>query len=429
MAPLVFDRLVEYPLILVLAYLVAPGGLKPLKNRRPGGRLTDIALPAVVFGLTAFLVAGPAEILDSVPGLLAIQLACGLGALACATGLRRPVRFALTAGGVLLASGLAPEPGGQVIDRERDFFGIKKVLDDPRARVHRLLHGSTLHGQQSLDPAGRLEPSTYFTRSGPIGQIFAASEPRLLACQTARVAIVGLGAGTLACYARPGQFWTFYELDPAVIRIAQNQEFFTYLSDCRKRNVALDIVTGDARLRLEQAADQNYQLIVLDVFSSDAIPIHLLTREAFRSYRSKLAEGGLLAFHLSNRYIDLDPVMGMQASAENLVCRVQYDLEMTDEEKRKGKQPTIWAVLARSEADLGTLASDHRWQLPRMRPGARPWTADFSNPASFLVWRSRQFSTRAGTPRAAESQSSLILRTRSVVLSPSSRGQIATLPP
>jgi len=428
-APVVFNRLIEYPLIVVLACLVAPGGLRPIEVRRLSDRLTDVVLPVIVYGLTAFLVVDPNEAMESVPGMVAVTLACGLGAYACVTGLRRPVRFALTAGGVLLASGLAQDPGGSVIDRERDFFGTLRVLHDSQANIHRLLHGSTLHGEQSLDPVRSREPSTYYTRSGPVGQVFAAIKPGRLSCPGAHVAIVGLGAGTLACFARPGQFWTFYELDPAVLRIAQDLRFFSYLSDCRARGVALELVPGDARLRLDEAADQRYQLIVLDVFSSDAIPVHLLTFEAFRLYRSKLAEGGVLAFHLSNRYVDLDPVMGMQASAADMACRIQYDLDVTDEEQRAGKQPSIWAVLARREADLGGLTADRRWQLPRQRPGARPWTDDYSNLASYLIWSGRRLSAPATAQRVAQGSSSLILRTRSVVLSPSRRGQIATFPP
>jgi hypothetical protein len=384
-APVVFDRLVEYPLVVVLACLLTPVGLRPIKFRPRSDRLSDLLLPVIVSGLMALLVKGPNEVLESVPGMLAVFLACGLGTYACLTGLNRPVRFALTAGGVLLASGLARDPGGSVIVRERDFFGTLKVLRDSQDNVHRLLHGSTLHGQQSLDPERSREPSSYYTRTGPIGQVFAAIGSGLQSCPGVRVAIVGLGAGTLATYARPGQYWTFYELDPAVIRIAQDLRLFSYLSDCRAREVPLEIIPGDARLRLEEASDQRYRLIVLDVFSSDAIPVHLLTVEAFQLYRSKLAEGGLLACHLSNRYVDLDPVMGMQATAADMTCRVQYDLDLTAKEERAGKQPSIWAVLARCDADLGELTFDRRWRLPRQRPGARPWTDDFSNLASYLV--------------------------------------------
>ena len=242
------------------------------------------------------------------------------------------------------------------------------------------------------------------------------------------MAIVGLGAGTLACFARPGQSWTFYELDPAVLRIAQDLRFFSYLSDCRARGVALEIIPGDARLRLGEAADQRYQLIVLDVFSSDAI-------------RSTCSPRGLPALSIEagrRRAAGLPPVQslcrsrpghGQPGERRGHGLPDQYDLDRTDEEQRAGKQPSIWAVLVRREADLGNLTADRRWLLPRQRPGARPWTDDFSNLASYLVWRGRRFSAPAMAPRVAQGSSSLILRTRSVVLSPSRRGQIATLPP
>ncbi len=173
-APVIFDRLIEYPLAIFLACLVAPGVAEPMAIRAAGlrARLADLILPAIVFTVTAILVSGGWKVADSVPGTVAMIIASGLSIYACVTGLRRPVRFALTAGGVLLASSLATSPGGRLIHRERDFFGTIRVLHDAEANVHRLFHGNTLHGQQSLDPNNRDEPSTYFTRSGPIGQLF-----------------------------------------------------------------------------------------------------------------------------------------------------------------------------------------------------------------------------------------------------------------
>ena len=333
-------------------------------------------------------------VIDTVPGALGVMAASGLGLYACVTGLRRPARFALTVGGVLLASGLAPSPGGDVIHRERNFFGTVRVLHDAEANVHRLFHGSTLHGQQSLDPEGRHEPSTYFTRSGPIGQLFDAIGPRLKR-EGSRVAIVGLGAGTLGCYAGPGQRWTFYEIDPAVVRIAEDPRFFTYLADCRARGVGVDLVEGDARLRLGDAPDRAFGLIVLDAFSSDAVPVHLLSREAIRLYRSKLAAGGLLAFNASNRYLDLEPVMGGQAADAGLACRIRYDVHPTAEERRAGKQPSIWVVMGEGEPDLGQLVTDPRWRVPRVRVGAGPWTDDYSDLASYLVLGGRRFAPPA----------------------------------
>ena len=180
-APMIFDRLIEYPLAIVPGLPGRAGVAGPIANGRaePKARLSDLILPAVVFAITAILVSGGWKVADSVPGTVAMITASGLGIYACVTGLRRPVRFALTAGGVLLASSLATSPGGRLIHRERDFFGTIRVLHDAEANVHRLFHGNTLHGQQSLDPKNRDEPSTYFTRSGPIGQFFEALEPRL----------------------------------------------------------------------------------------------------------------------------------------------------------------------------------------------------------------------------------------------------------
>jgi hypothetical protein len=327
--------------------------------------------------------------------MFGVMLAAGLGLYTCVTGLRRPVRFALTTAGVLLASGLARDPGGRVIHRQRDFFGTLRVLDEESTNVHRLLQGNTLQGQQSRDPSRRREPSTYFTRSGPIGQVFTTIRRRLAAEPSPRVGIIGLGAGTLACYAHSGESWTFYEIDPAVAKLAGDARFFTYLEDARTRGASLEVILGDARRRLREAPVGGFDLLVLDVFSSDSIPVHLLSREAFQLYLSKLSMRGILALNITNRYLDLDPLMGLQAADAGLVCRICYDVFLDDPEKQAGKQPSIWAVMARRGADLGDLVNDSRWVMPQSRPGARAWTDDYSNLASYLVLRGRRFPASA----------------------------------
>jgi hypothetical protein len=283
---------------------------------------------------------------------------------------------------VLVACGSSQGPSGQLLHVERNFFGVIRVTHDAERNAHRLFHGSTLHGQQSVDPADRCEPSTYFTRSGPIGQVFDVLEPRLEE-PGARVAIVGLGAGTLASYCQTGQRWTFFEIDGAVERIARDPRFFTYLRDCQ--DAVVEVVLGDARFRLADAPDHAYRLIVLDAFSSDAVPVHLLSREAIRLYLGKLSEGGMLAFNLSNRYVHLEPVMGRLAESAGLTCRIRYDLDLSDAEKRSGKQPSIWAVAAMTERDLGGLVADPRWRRPTLRPGSAVWSDDYSDPASYLM--------------------------------------------
>src|SRR5262249_42843030 len=302
-----------------------------------------------------------------------------------------PIRFALSAGAVLAASGLTQGANGRLLYIERDFFGVVRVTEDAGRTVRRLFHGSTLHGQQGLDPASAREPSSYFSRSGPIGQLFMALASRL-ETPGSRVAIVGPGAGTLAAYARPAERWVFYEIDPAIERIARDARFFTYLRDCRAES--LEVVLGDARLRLQEAPDRAYRLIVLDAFSSDALPVHLVTREAIRLYRSRLDEGGVLAFNVSNRYLDLDPLMGRQAEDAGLACWIRYDLVVSPEERKAGKLPSIWAVMAAGENDLGSLASDPRWRRPRIRPDSRAWTDEYSDLARYLRWRQEEVSVR-----------------------------------
>jgi hypothetical protein len=394
-APLIFNRVVEYPLALVLVCLAAPGFKTRHVELWGKDRLWDVLFAGVVFLLTVILATNQAGIGDSALGILGVMIASGMGILSCVNARRRPLRFALVVAGVMAGGTLAPGVSGRLLHIERNFFGVLRVTYDARTNVNRLFHGSTLHGQQSLDPALSREPSTYFTRSGPVGQVFGAME-RQLSLPGARVAIVGLGAGTLASYARPGQRWTFYEIDTAVERIARDPRFFTYLRDCEAD--AVDIILGDARQRLQDASDGTYQIIVLDPFSSDALPVHLLSREAILLYRTQLAPGGVLLFHLSNRYVDLDPMMGQQAGNVGLACRVCYDLRVSDDEKRAGKQPSIWAVMVANETDLGSLATDSRWQIPTVRPNSAVWTDDYSDLASYMLftqWRGERKDRRS----------------------------------
>lgn len=384
-APVLFTRLVEYPLAIVLGCLA--GGLDSGGwHARRYGLAGDLVIPAVIFVATALLVTDQGGLSGSPLGVPIVMAASGLGLLVTVYAQRRPLRFAFSAAALLAAGGLTQGVNGRLLHAERDFFGMTRVTEDARRNVHRLFHGSTLHGQQSLDPAASREPSTYFTRSGPIGRMFQAIAPRLDQPGD-EVAIVGLGAGTLAAYARPEERWTFYEIDPAIERIARDPRYFTFLKDTRAGS--LDVVIGDARLRLAGAPDHAYRLIVLDAFSSDSLPVHLITREAIRLYRSRLAGGGLLAFNLSNRYLDLEPLIGRQARDAGMVCRIAYDLEVTPDERRSGKQPSIWAVMAENEAALGPIATDPYWRQPVVRPDARAWTDDYSDLARYLRWLPR----------------------------------------
>ena len=372
-APAVFNRVAEYPIALVAACLAL--ALRPSAGRIRGFGRADLILPATIGLLAGGLAANVGGLADRGIGVVATMAASGLTALVAVHHRRHPVRFALTVGALLLAADRYDAVSGRVLRRERSFFGVLKVTEahTPGGWVHRLFHGSTLHGQQSLDPTRHREPSTYFDRSGPIGEVFKAFLARP-GRETARVAVTGLGVGSLASYAQPGQRWTFYEIDPAVVRIARDPRFFTFLSDCRAES--LDVVGGDARVSTAQAPDGRFDLIILDAFSSDAIPVHLLSREALALDRRKLADGGLIVVNITNRYLDLAPVVALLARDAGLVCRVRVDLTS---DRLTGKQGSIWAVLAARQSDLGPLAGDRRWVTPMTRPGDSVWTDDFSN--------------------------------------------------
>jgi hypothetical protein len=279
---------------------------------------------------------------------------------------------------------------GRPLYAERSFFGVLRVTLDPTGTFHQLVHGNTVHGRQHLSQGSgvrgqgskdRPEPLAYYHRTGPIGQVFEALQPRL---PEGRIGVVGLGVGSVAWYATPGQEWTFYEIDPAVQRIAEDARFFTFLRDCRARR--LDVVLGDARLRLREAPAGHYDVLVLDAFSSDAVPIHLLTRQALRLYLAKLDGDGVLAFHISNRYLDLKPVLANLAADARLVCRYRDDMDVTPAEKEQGKFPSLWVVMTPSPANLGKLARSARWFPLTANPAVPVWTDDFSNILSIFKW-------------------------------------------
>jgi len=234
---------------------------------------------------------------------------------------------------------------------------------------------------QSTDPARLTQPLTYYYPTGPAGQIFSAYSG---AHAKQRVGVVGLGAGSLACYRQPGQSWTFYELDPRVEQIARDPRYFTYLRDCAPDS---PVVLGDGRLSLGSAPDAGYDLLMLDAYSSDTVPVHLLTREALALYLTKLAPDGVLAFHISNHYLDLKPVIARLADDAGLVCLSQDDLTISAAEADAGKNASQWVVMAHRSTDLERLSSNGRWTPLVAQPGAALWTDSFSSILELIRWR------------------------------------------
>ena len=396
-APVVFKSVIEYPLIIVVACLLRPDlslpGQKWYRQERYR-RWLDVALP---LGLLALL-AGLSRVFEGGPQpqerLVLLVVACLAGVI-CYSFRQRPRRFALGLGVALLAGlWFAPDRGQQVLFTERNFFGVLRVKQTEKgaSRYHVLTHGSTFHGAQCLDPARRRDPLLYFHRAGPLGQIFASFAS---ANPWREVSIIGLGTGSMAAYAKPGQHFTFYEIDPAVEQVARDERYFTYLADCRGK---VDVVLGDARLSLQAAPAAHYDMFILDAFSSDAIPLHLVTREALRLYLSKLKEGGVMAFHISNRYLDLKPVLGNLAQDAGLSCWVRDDLNLSAAELSDLKCGSVWVVMARRPQDLTPLTADSRWQKLSGN-GAPLWTDDFSNILTVFNWHPIDFQGSIGALR------------------------------
>jgi hypothetical protein len=292
------------------------------------------------------------------------------------------VRFALGVTAILLASGLYFGVHGKSEYVARSFFGVHRVTEDPFGHFSDLWQGNTLHGRQNRQRPR--EPLTYYHRKGPIGQVFTALRDE---SKVKRVGVVGLGCGTLSCYAQRGQQWTFYEIDPVVNFIAGDPHLFTYLSETeRDVGVKPEVVLGDARLTLA-AADAKYDVLVIDAFSSDSIPLHLLTREALAIFLNHLSDDGVLAFHVSNRYLDLEPVLGDLAGdvTPPLVCLGQnYRLGKT--EGAAGEDGSDWVIVARKETALGKLMLTD-WHHVEKRPGVRVWTDDYSNLLGAWRWK------------------------------------------
>ena len=381
-APRIFVGLTEYPIAILLSGLALPGVVE--EGKRLMTRSGTLMAPVVLL-LSAVPAAWNIEGWgNSAVAMIGVVTACGLAALIVAQNRSRPLRFVLGLGAILVVGGLTQGVAGRPLLKERSFFGTLGVTQDDRLQVRRLIHGSTLHGSQSLDPARRREPLTYFARSGPLGRIFEALGSRK-DWPIRNVAVAGLGVGTIAAYAGPGEDWTFFELDPAVARVAEDPKFFTFLSDCRARS--LKTLIGDARLRMAESPDRRLDLIILDAFSSDAVPVHLLTREALRLYRSKLAEGGWIVFNITNRYVDLEPVLGALAAQSAMACRVKQDFDVPRSAILRGNQPSIWLVMAEKGADLAPLTTDLAWRIPQVRLGRTAWSDDFSDLGRCLVTR------------------------------------------
>jgi len=361
-APLLFSSYVEYPLVIALACLLRPAAA--------GMRWLDLVGPAVLLAALGALIA--AELRPFQHGVVGVVLYLEVVGIALYLMHRKPLAFALSVLAVLAASPIL-HSRERLLSRERSFFGVHSVFEDRSGKFHVLMHGITVHGAQWRAPEFARRTTTYYHADSPIGRIFAVLAPRR---DFREVAVVGLGVGTLACYRRPGERWTFYEIDPVVQRYAADPAYFRFLGDC---GGDASVVLGDARLSLERFPDGKIDLLVIDAFSSDAVPVHLITREAVALYLRKLSPRGVLALHISNQYLDLEPVVARLAADAGVVALVpgpRFELQL---DEPLAAMESKWIALTRNAADLQPMVDEEGWIAASVPPRTPLWTDDFSN--------------------------------------------------
>lgn len=373
LAPVVFSNVWEYPLVLALACLARPG-FGPIEPWRWGAFVAAVAAAAIA---PIIAVRWGAE----ENRILIFALLGGAGV--CAFVIRR--RMIVFFGLVVILSLAAQMIGDRVDVRQswRSFFGVLRQSEMPvpamKGAVKMLSHGTTLHGAQAQHPDYDCRPLVYYAPETPIGQVFThafnEAPPR-------RIGAVGLGTGAVAAYTRPGDHLTFFEIDPLVVRISTDKSHFSYTTTCAQGQI--DYVIGDARLTLAKQPDQGFDILLIDAFSSDAVPAHLLTVEAMKGYLAKLKPGGVLIVHLSNRNLELrSPAMAVAEAAGGYALIQRHDAP-------EGSPP-LWEssedamIVTRNLAALAPYEADKRWSQtdPTI---ARPWTDDYMNlPGAFYA--------------------------------------------
>ena len=380
-APNIFTWVAEYPILIVLAILCRPGFALPTDTRT---RLLWLAAAAVV-AVAAYPGIAERYVTDEK------VFNWTIGAMLVIAGLvsREPLPFAAVIAVAFIIGNLY-KPDNDVRETMRSFFGVHKITETADGQYRVFLHGTTIHGAERLrddkgEPiTGRPLPITYYHPNSPMGVTVKAVRARVGG--PIKVAVVGLGTGTFACLSEPGDSFTFYEIDASVEKMARDPNHFSYISEC---NPNVPVVLGDARLTLAEAKDK-YDLIVLDAFTSDAIPLHLMTREAMATYVSALAPNGIVLMHVSNRHLELSSVVAGIAQANGLVSRVNNRAAHDDEDDSKYIFTSTVVISARAEGDFGVLLQDEDWQEVDVDPAQRVWTDDYSNVIGAVIRQYRK---------------------------------------
>ncbi|MCK5897780.1 MAG: fused MFS/spermidine synthase, partial [Methylococcales bacterium] len=383
-APFVFNAVYEYPIMIVLALLLRPSilieeGFSPEKLK-PLLLQTLFPVLLLIVGLSLYyFIDNFPRYLDSVGGALIL-----LAGMTYAFR-KQAITLALLTGTLLFFSIGLHSSLSHTLYQKRSFFGVFSVREamlrdenNQPEKYHELFHGTTKHGAQRLSATHKTIPLTYYSQQGPMGQLFKEFETDNSSWV---IGSVGLGAGALACYAKPAQQWTFYEIDPLVVEIARNTQYFHYLDLCAKDS---SMKIGDARLSLQAEPEQKFDLLILDAFSSDSVPIHLLTQEAMQLYFDKLKPNGILAFHITNRHLDIKKVIANHAQQLKLAALIQ---EFKPQKPLPLVTATDWVVVAKNPQILVRLKQSRlgHWQKLPLYFNMKPWTDDFTN--LLAIWK------------------------------------------
>jgi hypothetical protein len=410
----------------LFGFIPGPRG-QALREQTPGLRLNvyDVFLPLGVFALCRLLAAHHKDVVpllnwisERIPlkeDALWSIIAYGIPAMISYFFVERPIRFGLSVAAIILSAHITylkksddPDDHSRILVQERSYFGTLKVSQNDYFIW--LVHGTILHGQQArnsdskavpsgvlaLAPSGPLEaavlsalawdewqfpgrdPLTYYHRTGPVGSMFRAFWQRRP--KNTDVACIGLGTGSLSAYGLPAQTMTFFEIDTKVRRLVEPPTYFTYIDSAKKQGVNIEFIMGDARLSLERLEGRKFGFMLVDAYSSDAIPVHLLTKEAVKLYFDRLEDDGLLALHISNRYLDLEPVADRIAKDLNKEFGIEARVMHDDDQSAPGKSTSHWIVLARTKQALGLIEADtEHWVTLNLKGrDVGLWTDDYS---------------------------------------------------
>jgi hypothetical protein len=367
-APHLFNNVLEYPLLVFAALLVRPRVWRTPRSQWLSDSVLIAAFAAVLTGLV-LVSATPAA-----PFAVGVMVAAAYLAFQG----QRPARLLSLSAIVLFATNLY-DPSQSTVYGARSFYGVYKVVDLDAGKFRVLFHGTTAHGaEQRRDANGEMlsgppAPLTYYYRGGPFSQAIDKARARSSG-RLANVALVGLGVGALTCYAQAGEHWTLYELDPLDVSIASNSSLFRTMQACAAHD---SVVLGDGRLTM-QRSQSNIDLLLLDVYSSDSVPTHMLTREAFALFRSRLAAHGAIAINISNKHMELASVVANSAAANGMVTAVKRDSANVSTAATLHLQAEI-ALVARSRGDLAALRLGRDWKIVEPRHDERVWSDDYSD--------------------------------------------------